>query len=224
MKHIACSLAMAFFILNSGCADDDPGKNGMDGETGYILVIQDGANNYIGTTDSTVADDSLADTNYGTSPALSVGYSGVANARTLLRFDCASALPSPVTVTRAFLKIRVSDTSGPLVTATLSVITKTWIESLVTWNTPGSGIWDTTGGDFTDAILSGIELPGNTNITLELPAALVQSWFDNHAENFGMLLKSDNESASGGIANLRSREYNTTPAERPGLIVYAIID
>lgn len=176
----------------------------------------------------------------GSGPGLFVGLTGTgAIRRAVLRFDVAATLPANATVIDAVLTLNVAQSSAflPLPTTGHRLLAA-WGEgtSVATGGGGGGGApsapndatwvhtyfssatWTTAGGDFAATPSFGIALP-NSGPCASLPAvaavADVQNWLDNPAQNFGWLLKTD-EQLAATAHRIDSRE-STGP--KPTLVV-----
>jgi hypothetical protein len=158
--------------------------------------------------------------------------------RAVLRFDVGAALPAGAKVLAATLSLNVVRTlaTSPQ-QATLHRVTQSWSEGPsavlgsggggttalpgdVTWlhRVYPNTMWTTPGGDFVAAPFGSLSLPtfgsGSTAVDAGFTAT-VQGWLDAPAQNFGLLLKTD-ELQAGIAYRIDSRESLGT---RPQLAV-----
>ena len=163
-------------------------------------------------------------TNYGSDPTgLADGDDppGSANDKsTLLRWDI-SSIPAGSTVTASSLTLNITNlTNGSY---PLYGLLRPWIENQATWTSYAAGSdWQTAGAQGSldrNAAAIGVLGPVGTGLqTITLNAAgvaLVQSWVDNPAQNFGLII-ADSTTTDG--ADWDSSEA-ATASNRPRLTV-----
>lgn len=172
---------------------------------------------YSGTRDATITSNSSS-ANFGFVTTLDVD--GNPDEATLLRWDVSQIPPGSV-IQSAAISINLSDTTVSEIE--IYELLRDWDEGQVTWQQPrGGSPWQTSGAqgsaDRGSSVLGGVVAPAPGPITFELTSAgidAVQSWVNNSATNFGVIIQDyDNYD---GIA-FASREASTQAA-RPKLTV-----
>lgn len=132
--------------------------------------------------------------------------------RAVLSFDL-SGLSKTVNISSAVLKLTVyADSSNGTGRLKVYVTTSSWTETGVTWNTQPSK----------DATVQSTYDIGNGftgQISVTIPASVVQAWINSPSTNYGLFLRitettSDNENDKH--FKFRSREYATS-SDRPQL-------
>jgi len=186
--------------------------------------------------DNTLYDSSTGNASNGAGAFLFIGRTrSFGSRRALLAFDVAGQVPPGSRITRASLRINVSQGSGTLATA-LHRVTKDWGEGRSNAGSPGGGgtepatgdatwihtfspnsRWTRAGGDFetTADATTAVEQTG----TWENAAMVtrVQQWLDQPATNFGWIVIG-NETSPGNAKRLNAREHGNTPT-RPSLTI-----
>jgi hypothetical protein len=136
----------------------------------------------------------------------------------LIRFD-ATGLP-PGQIVSATLNLVWFD---PLEDGTIEFypVLESWDKSEVTWLERSPGVlWKSpgVGGGSRSATSVASSAPRNpTAYAVSLPPTLITSWRDLPAQNFGLAMVSTSTTGRGG--QFRSKNYDTTPSERPLLTV-----
>jgi hypothetical protein len=157
------------------------------------------------------------DTNFGSDFALRVGKTAAGvEFRSLIEFDT-SSIPQGSTITSAILQIYISNAVNlNNVTIKAFRITSNWTESEAGWNNrTSSSLWGSTGGDYTQEDGSiAINQTGYYNISI---INMVRNWIDGTAENFGIMLLS--EDAENGNYKEISSSDSLTEEQRPKLII-----
>jgi hypothetical protein len=161
---------------------------------------------YYASADARIGDGSLAFMNMGACTTLIIGNDTSNVYRVVVNFSV--GLPSTVTVTSAVLSINSASASGTM-DVTASGLTTPWTEGTsACGGTPGADVswyytsgntagWTTAGGDYNIATKSPaatVNGPGQYNF--QLNKAMVQAWVNNPAQNYGLLLKAENETAN----------------------------
>jgi len=166
-------------------------------------------------------DEDRPGTGFGSSSTMSVqSRSGGRDRRALVQFSL-SAIPAGSSITSATLELFM--TGAPSATRTYDVhrITRSWVESQVTWdNRDNNTTWTAPGGDY-DATPAASSTTGTvSNVWLSWDVtATVQAWYAGSAANYGVLIKDAAEnSTTAYTATFASRE-NGTAANRPRLVV-----
>jgi len=131
------------------------------------------------------------------------------------RFDV-SSIPSNSTVSSATLQLYVNRRELLAVTNTINLynVTKAWTESAVTQSNTGESI---------GSVQDNQPFPAGTGwITFNIPAALVQSWINSPATNFGLQVRSSVET-HGGVAKKNHLRFDSaqslTQSQRPKLTI-----
>jgi len=165
---------------------------------------------FVAIADTYVKQDSGGNDNFGTDDEMKVkGHPDKAR-RGLVAFDVTS-IPGGSTIDSAILTLCLSSNPGGSHqgrTHELQLVTSSWVETTVVWNTQ-----PTTSGSVTDTVI----VPSTAQCLTFDVATDVQAWVDGTA-NHGWRIGDDDEATSsgGGEPKYRSRE-NTTTAERPKL-------
>ena len=184
------------------------------------IAFQDGlfpSVTYAGTRDTKLNSGSKTK-NYGTATEIKVD--GSPDEASLFRWDV-SAIPTGSIIVSAAIELNaVSSTNGNFEVYALQ---RAWDEISATWNRySSSGNWATAGangaGDHSTTVLGQFAPPakGINRITLNnAGVAAVQSWINNAAANFGVILK--DYAISDGVSISSSEASNK--AQRPKLII-----
>jgi uncharacterized repeat protein (TIGR01451 family) len=164
--------------------------------------------------------------------------------RSLIAFDIAnSGIPAGSTITSVTLNLTSFQGRGGARTVELHKGLADWGEG-TSFDVPGGGeiwadaqpgdatwshrffnttLWTTPGGDFaatTSAVASVGDFGGGVTWgSTSQMVADVQDWLDNPANNFGWLLKMDNETPTQTAKRFGSKD-DPTPANRPQLIIH----
>lgn len=139
--------------------------------------------------------------------------------RQLIKFDVSELSGMEVRVQKAYLTFTIN-TAGGDTAVTAYALSNDWVETQVTWNRYSTGyLWTTAGGDFGQAAGDTIEISAIGTYTMEIDAALVQSWIDLTGSNFGLLLKASNETTGINRCHGITSE-NITVQSRPKLTIY----
>ena len=184
------------------------------------IAFQDGlfpAMTYAGTRDTYISGKS-AGTNYGTANTLLID--GSPDLAALLKWDV-SMIPTGSTVTSAVIELNVTDTSSG--TYEVYALQRAWDELSANWQRYVTGQnWSTAGANNTSdrgsSVLGTISPTSTGTYRIVLNAAgiaAVQSWINNPASNFGVILQ-DYGISSG--ADFSSSEASTA-TQRPKLII-----
>src|SRR5215218_151578 len=140
------------------------------------------------------------------------GNGAEAVSRALIRFDL-SSLPSNVVVTSVTLTVSISRAhSSTPDNHAIHRMNVDWSESTATWETSGISAW--LGGDFAEnpdsttlfgGDQSGVAVLATFPSTPALVSA-VQSWLTHASQNFGWLLRNEDEETSGNGRRISSHE------------------
>ncbi len=189
-----------------------------DGPDPVAVSFQDGVNGYNSMRDASLFSDT-PDANYGSDIKLEVD--GSPRQSTVL-FWSMTSIPTGSRIKAVDMTINVTNTSGAIYL--LYDLKRPWIENEATWNEYASDQnWEVAGaqgpgdrGPFALGTIEGSSL-GPTTISLNAAGvAVVQSWVDNPAANYGFIIL-DYINTGDGL-DFSSRE-NVTAAERPKLTV-----
>lgn len=236
-KYILFFISIFTLIFILACQRGDKGITGAQGDAGssgegyLVMQFQDGVlpgTTYAGTSDTRIASHASSSLNYGSCSNIEFGYDVSKIWRVLIKFD-ASAINVSATVKSAYLTLYCANASGS-VDAAVYKVTKNWTEGTgncggvadvnASWNyyNGSSNPWVTPGGDYDISTQSEIKTVTTTGYyTIKLNTAMVQEWIQNPSQNYGMLIKSLNETA-GYLANRDKTESD--PAKRPKLTIY----
>lgn len=178
---------------------------------------------YAGTTDTYISQNAPT-TNYGSAATLLVDgdepSTSSKDVSSILKWNV-SAIPAGSTVTSASISLNVVDPSTD--TYELYEMKRNWSESSATWNQYATGSnWATAGAngslDRGTTVLGTITASANGAYTINLNSsgiARVQSWINNPAANYGMILM-DGANANG--LDFSSSEA-ATASQRPKLTI-----
>ena len=167
------------------------------------------------------------DANQGTFTRIYTGRLGANIYRTIHKFDFSSDIAAGSTIDSTTLSLYVDDAVSlpELDTYAACKLTQTaWVEAEATWNnyltTPDPIAWATSGGDFVEAnpaknTAIGVVTDARWELSID---AIVQDALDNVSGVAHILVKADNEGASGSFMWLRSNEH-ATEADRPKLTI-----
>lgn len=176
--------------------------------------------------------------NFGGSNVVAVGSynaGGLTNAHTLIRFLGLDSLQGNTVVSATLTLTYASDDPAALVELyELATVNSGWVEGSSNFDFeagasswpfriyPGTGIPDqvwagsegasTAGVDYESPLLDSValsEAQDNAQVTLEIPAAVVQAWIDDYAageKNPGLFLRDANEGLQGFSARFLSSE------------------
>ena len=164
-------------------------------------------------------------TNYGNSATIQAGgyLSGPNQRRALFKFNI-SEIPSTAVVQSAIFTGVVSSVNSsfnkPL---TFYKVTRSWVEGNGTTNNDvnwtnaltGTG-WTTSGGDYNASALAATTVGASGTFNWDITST-VQTWVTTPANNFGVLLRSDELGSTSQYATFVSREG--TQASRPKLTI-----
>ena len=199
---------------------DNPPPPPPPGDEPTQIAFQDGlfpSVTYAGTRDTKLNSGSKTK-NYGTANEIKVD--GSPDEASLFRWDV-SAIPTGSIIVSAAIELNaVSSTNGNFEVYALQ---RAWDEISATWNRySSSGNWATAGangaGDHSTTVLGQFAPPakGINRITLnDAGVAAVQSWINNPAANFGVILK--DYAISDGVS-ISSSEASSASL-RPKLII-----
>ncbi len=242
-KHLPFIL-IPLFLFMASCTGEtgDTGPAGPEGEGGesvIMAVYQDNkypSDNYIFTEDGMLYSPAPY-TNMGACDYYRVGVynDGEGVYRCAIRFDLTSIAPDNVKVKAAYLTMTIHDTITHYGSTTISAysLTRAWTEgdgacfgsdtSDVSWECySGTSEWNNEGGDFDPVSVSDSVAVNETQrgvITLEIDAETVESWISTDAENYGFILKAQNETTGTNWFSMYSRNYSEAE-KRPKLTVY----
>jgi hypothetical protein len=180
-----------------------------------------------------------------------VGKNAAGNAgsvqRALLQFDV-STIPANAVITSAALTLYVNKSAPEATGIELLKVSAAWGEGTsdasgreaqgaaatandATWQqkTFPSPNWTTAGGDFSSAVSATVPLiaagiGAATAVTLTGPAMVgdVQGWLANSANNFGWIIKANDETLGASVKRFTSRN-STLTAQRPTLsVIYEV--
>ncbi|MBA4387741.1 MAG: hypothetical protein C0404_07155 [Verrucomicrobia bacterium] len=121
----------------------------------------------------------------------------------MVKFDT-SLIPSGSTVASASLKLFVTNVAIRTLASApveMHLLTQDWDQHAASWTRRTSTLnWSSYGGAFSAPTNASVEFSAMTNgtwVTFVLPAAIVQSWINTPAANYGILLKRSVDSDPG---------------------------
>lgn len=223
LKKLSVFLIVAMIAWVSTSAQD-----------GTELILEQGVNDYEGTRDTTLYDESSNSNGAGNHIFAGQTNRG-AERRALLAFDLAD-VPEGATITSVSLSLTVSRTQPGSTAITLHRLTKDWGEGEAdaggqegtgastqdngaTWaeNFRGESAWDTEGGDFVeDASAEGTAGANGSTLILEGDGLVadVQAWVDGEADNFGWVVIGD-----GTAKRFHSSNSDVNEGLKPRLVI-----
>lgn len=176
---------------------------------------------YNGCSDSPIYS-SFTNYNYGSCTITALGYYTGASYRTAMYFDV-SEIPSTAKVSKAFLSVYSEGGTINGTTVTAYAFNNYWNEGGQCGNVSSDITWANAPAlSSTSASKSTLIIPWVT-ATIEIDAAVVQSWISNPLNNKGFVLKADDESVVNNVVNLDLGD-NPTPSFRPKLMVYYTVE
>jgi hypothetical protein len=169
----------------------------------YIIVeFQNGLlpyTSYTGCQDANIANGAtFSANNFGSCSEGSIGYVNESQGitRYLIQFDV-SYIPKGVKVKKVFLTLYYSIANASVGNGTISCYNKTSLWQAGTGCNTSGGIsyTNSSGGGLFNSTASGNFdfTQGFNNYSLDISPTLVQTWVDDSNQNFGLLLKSNNE-------------------------------
>jgi RHS repeat-associated protein len=147
--------------------------------------------------DCYIANGASANTSYCGGTDLRVGYDGTTVYRTLLRFDVQSALGPDAEVLGAnMVTYFKSAENSTQISVAAQALTQGWTGG-ATWNDfDGTNAWTAAGGDFNSTPAWTCNDCGGPTIDAWSIGDLAQQWEDDPGSNYGVLLKSTNETTN----------------------------
>ncbi len=236
-KHLFFLVLTMFLFFSCQKGDIGPagetGQKGADGESYLAAQFQDGVfpdTAYSGTYDTRIINSDLSNRNYGNCFNLEIGYYNNRIYRVLIKFNL-SSIPETAIVKSAYLTMFCYQVSiGGTINLAAYKITKNWTEGSgncggfvdvnASWDYYDglTNSWGTPGGDFdlsTQSEIKNISTAGYW--TIKLNNQMVQDWISNPSNNYGMIIKSIDET-TGYTANY---DKTRNPKElRPKLTIY----
>ena len=157
--------------------------------------------------------------NYGTDTTIQLKTSALDERRALVQFNLTSLAGQ--TVSSANLRFYVSNTGSTNTRIDVYPLTRSWTGTSTNWTKATTGAnWSTAGGDYNAANLLASFVPSTNNqyYSLTSPAitALVQSWINSSATNYGVVLVMRGEVDE---VQIRSVEDSDVPSRKPELVV-----
>jgi hypothetical protein len=229
-------IIIAFLGLSCSKGDTGPtGAQGLAGPTGndgyLVMQFQDGnfpSSTYTGTRDTRIVNGVTSTYNFGDCSNLEFGNDVGRVLRLLISFDV-SAISVSATVKSAYLTMYCNSANGS-VDAVVYKVTKNWTEGTgdcggtpnvnASWNyyNGSANAWTTPGGDYDVATQSEVKTVTTAGYyTIKLNTQMVQEWVNNPSQNYGLIVKSLNET-SGDLVN--SDKKSTDVTQRPKLTIY----
>jgi RHS repeat-associated protein len=117
--------------------------------------------------------------------------------RSLYKFDL-SSIPAGASILNADLNLWMSSVSNDTsIQVDAHELSKSWTENGATWNSTGTTSWTNTGGDYTSTPIDSVSGIGNlldlsNNLKWDVTSS-VKKWSGTPSSNYGLLLKSSNE-------------------------------
>ena len=223
-KILSVILILALSVFVFSCTKGEAGEDGpagADGTGGLIMIFQNGTYptaSYQGTVDARLWSGSPT-TNYGPSGQNEIGiYDASSIKRLAIQFNV-GLLPSNAIIQAAFVTIYTTGIFLGAPQFAFYPLTQSFNEGQVTWNNRLTGTpWTDAGGTHSSgAVSSVVTVTDDLYVyTWELNASTVQSWVDTPAQNYGLLLKS--QETGQNQVEMALTEYGTL-ALRPKLTV-----
>ncbi len=224
MKKYMLLMPVIIFLFSCKAGPAGPiGASGADAtEPLHVAMFRDGlypSGAYAGCYDARIWAGANADLNYGAYTYMQLGSDGTNEKRGLVKFDIAE-LPPGAAIQKAVITLYCAGVPfGSPEFAFYEIAARDWVEAEATWNNYSSGnAWAAGGGDLTVAA-SGFIKPGSFSyVSWEINPALVQAWYEDGLQNFGLILKAKSPDAAGEcvFASSEAAEAN----KRPKLAVY----
>ncbi len=208
--------------------------------TPFSLILRQGDNSYAGTTDNLI-DKAIPNKNFGGSSFFVLSASSGNPKRMLVKYDLAGQFAVTNTAVGAEFVLVTNNSNG---TAAFGMtpynLTHYWAEGICSgigcdgyssWNNYDAAMsltwvspWTTPGGDFDPAPAgpSSMIIPTGTlgqEYTFRLNESVINGWIQNAADNNGIILKMDDESASSGFITPYTKHI-VTISYRPRLTIY----
>jgi len=219
------------------CSNLEKGAAGPAGEEGASntasLSFQNGvfpSNAYQGCVDALITT-GYPDYNHGSCQYINVGpYDSFTLFRGLIYFDMTPVIPKDVIVVKASLDVFVIGLTGSVDMAAYAA-GKYWNggtvcgasqNGSVTWmsSAHNSALWGSPGGDYGSKKSDTVNINASAKwYSLSLDPELVESWISSPEENFGIIIKAEDEITVLNRAQFYSSDYTTDAAFRPKLTV-----
>jgi hypothetical protein len=163
---------------------------------------------------------------FTSSTLLTIGCNAFDSTRALLSFDVSALTPPNVQVVKAYLTLYASGWSASMPTLQAYKMSALWTPYSPSWRfldiAPPMTSWTTRGGDYYPTPVSdAVQFSDSSNsLTLTLDNAMVQDWIAKSEVNYGILIKSQNETSHvNGELRIFSSRY-AAPYLRPKLTIY----
>jgi RHS repeat-associated protein len=158
--------------------------------TADTRLHQSGAN-----LDCYVRDGDGANNNLCGGTQILVGWDGLTQRRSMLRFDVQNSLPKGIHILDAELGLYLLDTdNASSATVNLNRITRSGWTGGATWNKyDGTNAWTTAGGDFDSTVAASNTVTDTVGWFKWFPRQLVQGWIDGSIQNNGVVVKEATE-------------------------------
>lgn len=176
--------------------------------TPYSASFRENVSGYNGCTDSMISQDN-PDSNYGSFNYMITGVNGANGLlRSLIRFDI-SSIPAGAVISSAKLTMKLNNVSGSVFGVRLQPVSIGWNESQVTWTESSAGNFWVLGGTLSsaNAAMPAYVNPADYNLLeYDITADIVQGWLDNPSQNYGLALKSENETLGNFVTIYTSED------------------
>ena len=200
------------------------GASGNSGEEVYTISFQNGLypeSSYSGIEDNRIRSDS-PDTNYGnTTGGLLIGQNSSSTYRVLIKFrEMEKYVPENIKIKKAYLVLYSYITSS---TTTISAyaLSSGWDEMTSSWvSRTVTDLWATPGGDFnsSSSVSNSVLLKKDSYEMLEINPDIIADWLSNTYNNYGLILKANNETVTNYNGIYLSEAADIL--KRPKLILY----
>ena len=211
LKTLASVLLVLVIAVSCTGPKGDMGDQGPVGPAGpeqpgvyYIRHFQQGVYGsfYAGQVEASLFSGYGGATNTSDTLDVSIGRHTIHPSRAIFKFDISSLPSSKVIVEKAEFTVNTNLTSlgGGAQNVGVYKVNTEWTVNQTGWIVSSTGIaWPYSGaiepGANTVTVNTGYyDLPPDSKITIELDPALVQDWMLNPATNYGVILKSQDES------------------------------
>lgn len=176
--------------------------------TPVTISFREGVSGYYGTTDAHIEQQN-PNTNYGSYDYMQSGLLGVSVVkRALIRFDI-SSMPAGSYIHKAKLTVTLNNASGSAFSLKLHPVAMNWTEAQVTWNEASTGTSWGPGGSISSAnaaMPAYVDPSDYSTLEYEIDNYIVQGWLDSPAGNYGLALKSEDETLFNFVSIYSSEE------------------
>ena len=213
LERVLSFVLLAFVLVSCAGQKGDDGAVGPAGpaEPGlyYVKIFQQGVynSNYSGQVQASLTNQYSGATYTSQTMDIAIGKDSVYRHRAIIKFDISSLPSSRVIVEKAEMTIHTNNVfegngaenvgfyrlNAPWTVNNAGYMYSSFDSVGVAW--PQYGAWET--GSNTVTVNTGYyNLPPNTKITVELEPELIQDWMFNSQNNYGLIIKSEDENTT----------------------------